>query len=163
MRHQQDGGKATSKIYTEATFEAAIEHSFVAYDGYKGGDPNNFDRERCLDLTILIPFIKETQPAEWEYLTNLRKERTEETLLDDLSRALNSEHEGCLMVLRHGFKCFGKLFRVAYFAPASSMNPETERLYEANRLTGRVGYSCTRGGKFEGALVYFIVEDGGIT
>jgi type I restriction enzyme R subunit len=124
-----------SKIYTEATFEAAIEHSFVADGGYKQGDPNNFDRERCLDPTVLIPFIKETQPKEWEYLTNIQKERTEETLLDDLSRALNSEHEGCLMVLRHGFKCFGKLFRVAYFAPASSMNPETKRLYEANRLT----------------------------
>ncbi|NOQ28474.1 MAG: type I restriction endonuclease subunit R, partial [Methanosarcinales archaeon] len=124
-----------SKRYTEATFEAAIEHSLIADGGYKQGDPNNFDRERCLDPTVLIPFIKETQPAEWEYLTNIQKERTEETLLDDLSRALNSEHEGCLMVLRHGFKCFGKLFRVAYFAPASSMNPETKRLYEANRLT----------------------------
>jgi len=124
-----------SKIYTEATFEAAIEHSLTTDGGYKHGDPNNFDRERCLDPTVLIPFIKETQAAEWEYLTNLRKEHTEETLLDDLSRALNSEHEGCLMVLRHGFKCFGKLFRVAYFAPASSMNPETKRLYEANRLT----------------------------
>ena len=124
-----------SKIYTEATFESAIEHSLVADGGYKQGNPNNFDRERCLDPTVLIPFIKETQAAEWEYLTNLRKEHTEETLLDDLARALNSEHEGCLMVLRHGFKCFGKLFRVAYFAPASSMNPETERLYGANRLT----------------------------
>ena len=39
------------------------------------------------------------------------------------------------MVLRHGFKCFGKLFRVAYFAPASGLNPETQRLYAANRLT----------------------------
>jgi type I restriction enzyme R subunit len=107
----------------------------IADGGYKQGDPNNFDRERCHDPTVLIPFIKETQAAEWGYLTNLRKKHTEETLLDDLSRALNSEHEGCLMVLRHGFKCFGKLFHVAYFAPASSMNPETKRLYEANRLT----------------------------
>jgi Type I site-specific restriction-modification system, R (restriction) subunit and related helicases len=124
-----------SNIYTEATFEAAIEHSLIADGGYTHGDPNNFDRERCLDPTVLIPFIKETQAAEWEYLTNIQRERTEETLLDDLYRALNSEHEGCLMVLRHGFKCFGKLFRVAYFAPASNMNPETKKLYEANRLT----------------------------
>ena len=121
--------------HTEKAFEAAIEHSLITDGGYKQGDPNNFDRERCLDPTVLIPFIKETQAAEWKYLTNLRKERTEETLLDDLARALNSEHEGCLKVLRHGFKCFGRLFRVAYFAPASSMNPETKRLYEANRLT----------------------------
>ncbi len=40
-----------------------------------------------------------------------------------------------LNVLRHGFKCFGKRLRVAYFAPASGMNPETKALYEANRLT----------------------------
>ena len=56
-------------------------------------------------------------------------------MLDDLCRALDSEHEGCLSVLRHGFKCFGKLFRVAYFAPASGLNPETQKLYEANKLT----------------------------
>ena len=58
-----------------------------------------------------------------------------ETLLDDLCRALNSPHEGCLSVLRHGFKSFGKLFRAAYFAPASGMNPDTQKLYAANRLT----------------------------
>ena len=54
-----------------------------------------------------------------------RRTRRQQTLLDDLCRALDSEHEGCLSVLRHGFKCFGKLFRAAYFAPASGMNPET--------------------------------------
>jgi len=121
--------------YTEYAFETTIEQQLLRAGGYIKGNKDAFDRERCLDPTVLIPFIKETQAAEWEYLTNLRKEHAEETLLDDLSRALNSEHEGCLMVLRHGFKCFGKLFRVAYFAPASSMNPETKRLYEANRLT----------------------------
>jgi len=42
-----------SKIYTEATFEAAIEHSLIADGGYTHGDPNNFDRERCLDPTAL--------------------------------------------------------------------------------------------------------------
>jgi len=47
---------------------------------------------------------------------------------------LDSKSEGCLSVLRHGFKCFGKCFRVAYFAPASGMNPNTQRLYQANDL-----------------------------
>jgi type I restriction enzyme R subunit len=124
-----------SKIHTEATFEAVIEHYLITEGGYIRGNPETFDRHRCLDPTVLIPFIKKTQPKEWEYLTNIQKERAEETLISDLVRALDSEHEGCLKVLRHGFKCFGKLFRVAYFAPASGMNPETQRLYEANRLT----------------------------
>lgn len=121
--------------YDETAFESAIEQHLLEIGGYIEGDKDAFDRERCLDPTVLIPFIKETQPKEWEYLKNIQKEKAEETFLDDLNRALDSEHEGCLMVLRHGFKCFGKLFHIAYFAPASSMNPETLRLYKANRLT----------------------------
>ncbi|MCL7414316.1 MAG: hypothetical protein M8353_12020, partial [ANME-2 cluster archaeon] len=123
-----------SKKYTESTFESAIEHCLINEEGYIKTNPETFDRQRCLDPIVFIPFIKETQPKEWEYLENIQKEKAEETLISDLIRALDSEHEGCIKVLRHGFKCFGKLFRVAYFAPASSMNPETQRLYKENRL-----------------------------
>jgi type I restriction enzyme R subunit len=70
-----------------------------------------------------------------QYLKDLQKDKAEKILLDDLCRALDSEHEGCLSVLRHGFKCFGKLFKVAFFAPASGLNPETQRLFESNKLT----------------------------
>ena len=83
----------------------------------------------------MIGFIKETQVKEWEALYKLQKEKTEEILIDDLCKALNSDYEGCLKVLRHGFKCFGKTFRVAYFAPASGLNPDTQKLYSANKLT----------------------------
>mgnify|MGYP001598322154 CR=1 FL=1 len=69
------------------------------------------------------------------YLQNVQKDKAETSLLDALCDALDSDAEGCLKVLRHGFKCFGKLFRAAYFAPASGMNPETKALYAANRLT----------------------------
>ncbi|MCK5506669.1 MAG: type I restriction endonuclease subunit R, partial [Thermodesulfovibrionia bacterium] len=84
---------------------------------------------------VVLKFIKETQPKEWEYLENLQKDKAGETLLDDLCRALDSEHEGCLKVLRHGFKSFGKTFKIAYFAPASGLNPDIQKLYEQNRLT----------------------------
>ena len=77
----------------------------------------------------------DTEPKEWEYLNSLQKDKTEKIILDDLCRALDSEHEGCLAVLRHGFKCFGKLFRIAYFAPASGLNPDSKELYAANKLT----------------------------
>jgi len=121
--------------YREVAFETAIENHLLTFGGYVKGDPDTFDQERGLDPTMLLPFIQQTQPREWEYLHNIQGDKAGETLLDDLCRALNSEHEGCLKVLRHGFKCFGKLFRVAYFQPASGMNPETQRLYAANRLT----------------------------
>jgi type I restriction enzyme R subunit len=119
----------------EKAFETAIEDHLTSVGGYKKGDREVFDLQLGLFPEYVIAFIKKTQPKEWEYLTSLQKERAEETLLDDLCRSLNSEHEGCLSVLRHGFKCFGKLFRLAYFAPASGMNPDIQKLYEANGLT----------------------------
>jgi len=120
--------------HKEIAFEAAIEYHLTTTGGYVKGDSRTYDTERALFPHEVLAFVKVTQEKEWAYLENLQKDKAEETLLDDLCRALNSEHEGCLSVLRHGFKCFGKLFRMAYFAPASGMNPDTQRLYEANRL-----------------------------
>jgi len=121
--------------YREIAFESAIEHYLLEAGGFKKADPKNFDCDRAIDSSILLDFIQETQPKEWGYLKNLQKNKAEETLLDDLRKSLDSEQEGCLKVLRHGFKCFGKTFHVAYFAPASGLNPETQKLYDANRLT----------------------------
>ena len=122
------------KIHTEAAFETAIEDVLLA-NGYTKADPKEFDRVRCIDPGPFLAFVKETQGGEWAHLERLRGDKAAETLLADLCRALDSPHEGCLSVLRHGFKCYGKQFRAASFAPASSMNPETRRRYDANRLT----------------------------
>jgi len=122
--------------HTERAFETAIEDFLLTgAGGYRKGNPEGFDPARGLDPGEVIAFVRETQPKEWGYLENLQGGKAKETLLEDLCKALDSEHEGCLKVLRHGFKCFGKLFRIAAFAPASGMNPETQRLYAANRLT----------------------------
>ncbi len=129
--------------HTEAAFEAGIEAYLTVSGGYTAGDRDAFDAERCIDQAAFLAFVQETQPDEWAFLENLQKGKAAQTLIDDLCRALNSEHEGCLSVLRHGVKCFGKLFRAAFFAPASGMNPEAERRYAANRLaiTRQVRYS----------------------
>jgi len=119
----------------EIAFESAIENHLLTKAGFIKGDNNTFSTERGFDPVALLAFIQVTQPKEWQYLKDLQKDKAEKVLLDDLCRALDSEHEGCLSVLRHGFKCFGKLFRVAYFAPASGLNPETQKLYESNKLT----------------------------
>ena len=119
--------------HTEKAFENAIEHHLLTETGYTKADPGNFDRERCIDPTVLLPFIEETQADLWQSLKSIHGPDTEAVLLDDLCKTMDSQ--GCLNVLRHGFKCFGKPFRVAHFAPASGMNPDTQRLYAANRLT----------------------------
>jgi type I restriction enzyme R subunit len=140
--------------HTEHAFETAIEHHLTTVGGYTHGNRNGFDLDRAIFPTEVLAFIKATQPDEWAYLAGLQKDKAEETLLDALCRALDSDHEGCLSVLRHGFKCFGKLFHVAYFAPASGMNPETEKRYEANRLTitRQLRYSSKHGNTLDVTL-----------
>ncbi len=120
--------------HREKSFESAIEDCLLGRGGYAKADPVNFDRERAIDPTIFIPFVKTTQPETWQALERLHGANTETVVLDDLTKALDAP-TGSLAVIRHGFKCFGKLIRVAYFAPAHAMNPDTQRLYAANWLT----------------------------
>ena len=129
--------------HREIAFESAIESSLLNEGGYCKASPNNFDRERALDPSILFPFVKETQPKQWDYLEKTIKENAEDVFLDSLCKAMDSQ--GSLDILRHGFKCYGKSFRIAYFAPASSMNPELKKNYEANRLslTRQLHYSTS--------------------
>ncbi len=121
--------------YNEKAFETAIEEYLTGHDRYIKRAHALFDRDLCLDKEVFIDFVKATQPKEWAYLSNIHKHDAGRVLIEDLCRALASEHEGTLSVLRHGFKCFGRTFQAAFFAPASGMNPETKRLYDLNVLT----------------------------
>ena len=112
--------------YKENSFEDEIENYLLSEGGYLKGDPENFDPSVALDKYILIEFFKKTQQAKWNYIEKIQKDKTKETILNDLVQVLNSEHEGVLKVLRHGFKCFGKNFKVAYFDPSNNLNPETK-------------------------------------
>ncbi len=75
--------------HTEKAFEKAIEDHLLKHGGYVKGDKDKFDPKRSLDPSQVIPFIQKTQPKEWVYLKNLQKDKAEETLLDDLCRALD--------------------------------------------------------------------------
>jgi type I restriction enzyme R subunit len=119
--------------HKEKAFEAAIEDHLLTKGGYVKADPKNFDRERALDPTVLIPFIQETQADKWKALEGLHGANVTTVVLDDLCKAIDSR--GILDVLRHGFKTYGKQIDVAFFRPAHGLNPETLKLYQANRLT----------------------------
>lgn len=121
--------------YTEKAFENAIEDHLLKQAGYTKADPANFDRDRALDPTILIPFIQATQPDKWQALEKLHGANTETVVLDDLCKAMELPGRGCLDVIRHGFKCYGKQIDVAFFKPAHGLNPETIKLYDMNQLT----------------------------
>ena len=54
-------------------------------------------------------------------------------MLDSLSKELGLK--GTLHILRLGFKCYGKTFRMAWFRPNTTMNPGAAKNYATNRLT----------------------------
>ena len=78
-------------------------------------------------------FLRDSQTGKWQGLDALLGTKTATTVLDTLSKELALK--GTLHVLRHGFKCYGKAFRMAYFRPNTAMNPEAAENYARNRLT----------------------------
>ena len=119
--------------HTEHAFETAIEAGLTSSGGYEKRNPNTYDEALALFPTDVAGFLKESQSAKWQALEALLGSKTAPTVLDSLSKEL--ELKGTLHVLRHGFKCYGKTFRMAYFRPNTTMNPEAADNYARNRLT----------------------------
>ena len=119
--------------HTEHAFETAIEAGLTSSGGYERRIPSAYDEALALLPEDVSGFLKTSQPAKWEALEALLGSKTSETILDSLSKELDLK--GTLHVLRHGFKCYGKTFRMAYFRPNTSMNPEAAANYAKNRLT----------------------------
>ena len=119
--------------HTERDFEKAIEAGLANAGGYEKRSPNAFDEALALFPSDVTGFLEDSQPAKWEALEALLGPKTAPTVLDSLSKEL--ELKGTLHVLRHGFKCYGKIFRIAYFRPNTTMNPEAAENYARNRLT----------------------------
>jgi type I restriction enzyme R subunit len=117
--------------HSEAAFETVIESCLLA-NSYLTIDRDTFDRERAIFPDTILAFIRETQPKEWEKLEALHGEKTADQILTDLCKWMDTY--GSLATLRHGFKCYGRTLRVAFFKAAHELNPELEARYAANRV-----------------------------
>ncbi|MCF7981157.1 MAG: DEAD/DEAH box helicase family protein [Pseudomonadales bacterium] len=119
--------------HTELDFEIAIEAGLVSTSGYEKREAGAYDEALALFPEDVIHFLQDSQPNKWEQLEKLLGDKTRSTVLDSLTKEI--EIKGVLHVLRHGFKCYGKTFRLAYFRPNSGMNSEAVSAYGWNRLT----------------------------
>ncbi len=115
----------------ERAFEAVIETHLLA-NGYVAVDRDGFDRERGIFPKTVLAFVQETQPQEWKKLEALHGDKTGDQVLGDLCKWMDAN--GALATLRHGFKCYGRTLRVAFFKAAHELNPELEARYAANRV-----------------------------
>jgi type I restriction enzyme, R subunit len=125
---------------SEAAFETVIE-SHLLGNGFVVVDKASFDSSVAVFPEAVLAFIRETQQKEWAKLEALHGEKTGEQILTDLCKWMDTY--GSLATLRHGFKCYGRTLRVAFFKAAHGLNPELEVRYAANRLgiTRQLHYS----------------------
>jgi type I restriction enzyme R subunit len=88
--------------------------------GWLTGDVAEWDVERALFPDRICAFLQDTQPKLWDEMRKLQGAGLESLLINTLVKELDSK--GSLYVLRHGFKFYGKTFRLAHFKPAHELN-----------------------------------------
>lgn len=120
-------------IHTELTFEEAIEFSLLDQGGYVKGSSSDFDANLGLFPSYIFDFLKESQPVLWSKIENIHKSDVETKVLQRLIKEIDSR--GSLDVLRNGFTDYGVKFKMAFFRPESTLNPESEELYQKNHLS----------------------------
>ena len=116
----------------ELAFESTVE-SMLLDGGWRKGDLGEWDVDRALFPARALAFIRDTQPELWAKMSALHGANIESTLIEMLVKEL--DNKGALDVLRHGFRFFGKTFRLAYFKPSHSLNPDALARFERNELT----------------------------
>ena len=86
--------------YKEIRFEEDIESYLLNYGGYEKGNMSSYDKEKALDLEIMLRFIKSTQAKEWERYEKIYKEKSQEALYKRFDESVKMH--GLLNVLRDG-------------------------------------------------------------
>ena len=126
---------------TERVFEQEIEWRLINENGYKKGNPSDYDRTLAMDTAAVIDFIKDTQPKEWVRICKNHGEEAGVKFLDRLNDELNKR--GMIDVLRHGVIDLGVDVRLCYFKPGSGMNQTATAQYNRNvlQITRQVRYN----------------------
>lgn len=139
---------------TERAFETYVEEILATTGNWKPGDITAWDKERAIFPAQIIAFIQDTQPKLWEQMRALHGTGLESLIVVGLVKEL--EIKGSLHVLRHGFKFYGKTFRLAYFKPAHGLNDEVLGLFAMNRLTVTRQVPCHPGDNSTIDLVFAV-------
>lgn len=121
-----------SGIHTELTFEENIEASLITNGGYTKGTSEDFNPTLGLFPSYIIDFLKSSQPNEWEKIEAVHKSGVADKVIKRLVKELDIR--GALDVLRNGFTDYGVKFRMAFFQPETTLNPDAYIAYDKNEL-----------------------------
>lgn len=140
--------------HQEKHFEQYIITKLEA-QGWLVGDTSYYDTERALYPSDLTTWLNTTQPEKWAKLIKANGDRTQEVLMDRLSKSL--EKHGTIQLLRNGFEIAGcGHIDLSEAAPEDKRNQTVLKRYEANilRVVPQLQYHPSR--KLAIDLVFFI-------
>lgn len=125
----------TADIHQEKVFETHIVNCLTREQGYVERDcAMHYDVPLALDAGLLFQFLKTTQPYAWDTLVSHYSSAAEAEVLKRLEKSLK-EHP-THVVLRDGLRLVPNIhFALCFFKPASNLNPELTRLFNANILS----------------------------
>jgi type I restriction enzyme, R subunit len=119
-------------IITEKTFESSLVQSLAEQGGYIEGNALDYSPELGMFKYEVIEFLQESQAERWEKICSIHGEDADNRVIQRLYKELDLR--GSLDVLRNGFVDYGVRFQMAFFKPASGLNPDAVDLYNKNRL-----------------------------
>ena len=122
-----------SKQANERAFEMHVEEVLLQQGGWQSGTNSEWNVERAVFPARVCQFLETTQPTLWAEMRGLHAAGLEKLVVGTLAKELDLK--GALHVLRHGFKFYGKTFRLAYFKPAHRLNEDVLALYDRNYLS----------------------------
>lgn len=122
----------------EAALETHIENA-LAKDGYRIGNPADFDREFAIDGKLFWQFLEATQPKELAKLKD--RPNWQRLLLERLNKKIKKD--SVLAVLKKGLDIDDAHFDLLYRLPYNDLNPEVVANFAANvfSVTRQVHYS----------------------
>jgi len=122
------------KLHTEEAFEQHFAVQLVEAQGYIERADSHYDPALALDKELLVNFVKQTQPESWAQMESKFASKVEEMFCKEVDKKLKGSD--IVTVLREGIQfTWGANIKLCYFKPASSINPNLERLYESNVLS----------------------------
>jgi type I restriction enzyme R subunit len=93
----------------------------------------NFDLDYVLDVELLKEFIVTTQPNTWKKLEKQFPVNTMDAVANEFSKL--KKNRSILSLIRDGFVLAAADIKLIAFKPASDLNPEHLKKYEANKFS----------------------------
>ena len=115
------------------TSEKGFQKDFINYltsTGYEKRTTKDYNVVSCLDVELVLKFIKTTQPKAWKKFAKINKSNPEASFISSLIKRIAKY--GTIDVLRNGFRDAGAKFDLFYPMPNNSLNPELKAKFNQN-------------------------------